>query len=62
LAAARQAEVFALRPGEGRKEAFEAFFQIHMPVRTLYMVNLCLGLGLAGARVHSWEKRMERST
>jgi uncharacterized membrane protein len=59
LAAARQAEAFALKAGEGRKEAFEAFFQLHMPVRTLYMVNLCLGLALMGVRVRTWINRME---
>jgi uncharacterized membrane protein len=61
LAAARQAEAFALKAGEGRKEAFEAFFQLHMPVRTLYMVNLFLGLALVGVRVRTWINRMERS-
>ena len=60
LAAARQAEAFALKAGEGRKEAFEAFFKLHMPVRTLYMVNLCLGLALVGVRVRTWINRMER--
>lgn len=60
LAAARQAEAFALKAGEGRKEAFEAFFKLHMPVRTLYMVNLCLGLALVGVRVRMWISRMER--
>ena len=60
LAAARQTEAFALKAGEGRKEAFEAFFQLHMPVRTLYMVNLCLGLALVGVRVRTWISRMER--
>lgn len=53
LAAARQAEAFALKAGEGRKEALDAFFKLHMPVRTLYMVNLGLGLVLAGVRVRS---------
>ncbi len=61
LAAARQAEAFALKAGEGRKEAFEAFFRLHMPVRTLYIVNLCLGLVLAGLRGHVWINRMERA-
>jgi uncharacterized membrane protein len=61
LAAARQAEAFALKPGESRKEAFDAFFKLHRPVRTLYMINLCLGLGLVGLRVREWINRMERS-
>ena len=60
LAAARQAEAFALKTGEGRKEAFEAFFRLHMPVRTLYMVNLSLGLVLVGMRVRTWIKCTER--
>jgi hypothetical protein len=61
LAAARQAAAFALKAGEGRKEALEAFFQLHMPVRTLYMVNLCLGLALAAVRVRTWIIRTERA-
>lgn len=61
LAAARQAEAFALKAGEGRKEAFEAFFKLHMPVRSLYMVNLGLGLLLAGVRVRTWVGRLERA-
>lgn len=60
LAAARQSEAFALKAGEGRKEAFEAFFKLHMPVRTLYMVNLFLGISLMGVRVRTWMYRMER--
>jgi uncharacterized membrane protein len=59
LAAARQAEAFALKAGEGRKEALEAFFQLHMPVRTLYMVNLCLGLILSAVRIHTGISRTE---
>ncbi|ALA59718.1 conserved membrane protein of unknown function [Nitrospira moscoviensis] len=59
LAAARQAEAFALKAGEGRKEAFEAFFKLHMPVRSLYLINLGLGLFLAGARVRTWIRRSE---
>lgn len=59
LAAARQAEAFALKAGEGRKEALDAFFKLHMPVRTLYMVNVGLGLLLAGVRVRSWISHSE---
>lgn len=59
LAAARQAEAFALKGGEGRKEAFEAFFKLHMPVRSLYIINLCLGLLLAGIRVRTWLAQSE---
>lgn len=61
LAAARQAEAFALKAGEGRKEALEAFFQLHMPIRTLYMINLGLGIVLAGVRVRTWITRTERA-
>lgn len=59
LAATRQAEAFSSPAGPERKEAFEAFFKLHMPVRTLYMVNLCLGCALAGARVRARMSRME---
>lgn len=59
LAAARQAEAFALKAGEGRKEAFEAFFKLHMPVRTLYILNLVLGLVLAVLRVRYGVRRVE---
>jgi hypothetical protein len=59
LAAARQADAFALKAGNGRKEAFEAFFKLHMPVRSLYIVNLCLGLVLAGVRVRAWVVQSE---
>jgi hypothetical protein len=33
-----------------RKAAFEAFFRIHMPVRSLYIVNLVLGILLIGIK------------
>jgi len=45
-AAALQAEAFALQDEQARKAAFEAFFRLHMPIRSLYMVNLGLGLAL----------------
>lgn len=51
-AAALQAEAFAIKDDAARKAAFEAFFKLHMPVRTLYMVNLCLGIALMGVRVN----------
>lgn len=50
-AAARQAEAFALKEADARKAALEAFFKVHQPVRVLYMMNLCLGLALLGAKV-----------
>ncbi len=45
-AAALQAEAFSLKDEQARKAAFEAFFRMHMPIRSLYMVNLVLGLVL----------------
>lgn len=51
-AATLQAEAFAIKDEAARKAAFEAFFKLHMPVRTLYMVNLCLGVALMGVRVN----------
>jgi len=51
-AATLQAEAFAIKDEAARKAAFEAFFKLHMPVRALYMVNLCLGIALMGVRVN----------
>ncbi|HEY6084313.1 MAG TPA: DUF4149 domain-containing protein [Nitrospira sp.] len=45
-AAALQAEAFAATDEQAKKAAFEAFFKLHMPVRSLYMVNLGLGIAL----------------
>jgi len=52
-AARLQAEAFAIKDDAARKAGFEAFFRLHMPVRALYMVNLCLGIVLMGVRVNS---------
>jgi uncharacterized membrane protein len=49
-AAALQAQAFAVKDDVARKAAFEAFFRIHMPVRSLYMVNLVLGILLIGLK------------
>ena len=43
-AAALQAQAFAVKEEAARKAAFEAFFRMHMPVRSLYMINLVLGV------------------
>lgn len=43
-AAALQAEAFARKDEQTRKAAFEAFFRLHMPIRSLYMVNMLLGI------------------
>ena len=51
-AAMLQAEAFAIKDEAARKAAFAAFFKLHMPVRALYMVNLCLGIALMGVRVN----------
>jgi len=43
-AAALQAEAFASKDEQARKAAFEAFFRLHMPIRSLYLVNMVLGI------------------
>jgi hypothetical protein len=45
-AAALQAEAFAVKDEQARKAAFEAFFRLHMPIRSLYVVNVVLGIWL----------------
>jgi uncharacterized membrane protein len=50
LAAALQAQAFAAKEEAAKKAAFEAFFRIHMPVRSFYMINLVLGLLLMGIK------------
>jgi uncharacterized membrane protein len=45
-AAALQAEAFAIKDEQARKAAFESFFRFHMPIRSLYMVNVLLGIWL----------------
>ncbi len=45
-AAALQAQAFALKDEQARKAAFEAFFRFHMPIRSLYVVNVVLGIWL----------------
>jgi uncharacterized membrane protein len=49
-AAALQAQAFAVKEEVARKAAFEALFRILMPVRSLYMVNLVLGIVLIGIK------------
>ena len=49
-AAALQAQAFAMKEEAARKAAFEAFFRLHMPIRSLYMVNLVLGILLIGIK------------
>ena len=49
-AAELQAQAFAVKEEAARKAAFEALFRILMPVRTVYMVNLALGIVLMGIK------------
>ena len=58
-AAALQAQAFASKGEEARKAAFEAFFQLHKPVRVLYIVNVGLGIALLTARARSWVRVKE---
>lgn len=56
-AAALQAEAFAMKNEQARKAAFEAFFRFHMPIRSLYMANLVLGLALLVIKAkRSWQR------
>ena len=43
-AAALQAEAFGLKDEQAKKAAFEAFFRLHKPIRSLYVVNVLLGI------------------
>ena len=45
-AAALQAQAFAMRDETARKAALEALFRVLMPIRSLYMLNLLLGVVL----------------
>jgi hypothetical protein len=45
-AAALQAEAFGLKDEQAKKAAFEAFFRLHKPIRSLYVVNVLLAVGL----------------
>jgi uncharacterized membrane protein len=57
-AASLQAQAFAATDEGARKAAFEEFFRVHMPVRSLYIVNLVLGIMLLGMKIRRfvrWE-------
>jgi len=45
-AAALQTEAFGLKDEQAKKAAFEAFFRFHKPIRSLYVVNMVLGIWL----------------
>jgi uncharacterized membrane protein len=60
-AASLQAQAYSAADDAARKAAFEAFFRIHMPIRSLYVVNLVLGIVLLGMKVGRLVKLEERS-
>jgi len=45
-----QAQAFATKDETAKKAALESFFRVLMPIRTLYMLNLVLGLILIGIK------------
>ena len=49
-AAALQMQAFSTKDMLAKKEALEALFRILLPIRSLYMVNLGLGLALIGIK------------
>jgi uncharacterized membrane protein len=49
-AADLQARAFATKDEPAKKAALEALFQVLMPIRSLYMLNLVLGLVLIGIK------------
>lgn len=51
-AAALQAQAFATKDETVKKAALEALFRVLMPIRSLYMLNLLLGLVLIGIKVN----------
>ena len=56
-AAALQAEAFGLRDEQAKKAAFEAFFRLHKPIRSLYVVNVILGTWLLVLKAkRSWQQ------
>jgi uncharacterized membrane protein len=61
-AAALQAQAFAVKEEAARKAAFEALFRILMPVRSIYIINLALGIILIGIKTKQSLSRDERLT
>ncbi|HEY5932395.1 MAG TPA: DUF4149 domain-containing protein [Nitrospira sp.] len=49
-AAALQAQAFATKDETAKKTALEALFRVLMPIRSLYMLNLLLGIVLIGIK------------
>ncbi len=57
-AAALQAEAFSTKDETARKTALEALFRVLLPIRSLYMFNLLLGVLLIGIRA---KRSLDRS-
>src|SRR6185437_4674974 len=51
-AAAFQAQAFATKDETTKKAALEALFRVLLPIRSLYMLNLLLGLVLIGIKAN----------
>ncbi|MDH4087803.1 MAG: DUF4149 domain-containing protein [Nitrospira sp.] len=51
-AVALQAQAFATKDETARKTTLEALFRVLMPIRSLYMVNLVLGIVLVAVKVN----------
>ncbi|MGQ0556090.1 MAG: DUF4149 domain-containing protein [Nitrospiraceae bacterium] len=47
-----QTQAFAAKDETARKAALEAFFRVLLPTRSLYIVNLVLGIVLVGIKVN----------
>jgi uncharacterized membrane protein len=54
---ALQEDAFATKDEGTRKAAYDAFFRVHMIVRSLYIVNLLLGIGLLAVKIKSFLKK-----
>ena len=50
----RQEAAFAAQGEAARKAAHEAFFNSHRWVRSLYVANFALGIGLVAVKVRNW--------
>ena len=61
-AASLQAQAFATKDETARKAALEALFRVLLPIRSLYMVNLVLGLVLIGIKVNCSLDRNNRQS
>lgn len=57
-AAALQAEAFSTKDETARKTALEALFRVLLPIRSLYMFNLLLGVLLIGIKT---KRSLDRS-